>query len=348
MNLYRKVNEVTMKLLTIIVPSYNSQDYLERCIDSLLIKDKRLEILIVNDGSIDQTAKIANNYTLKNPEYIRVIHQQNKGHGGAINTGIKEAAGTYFKVVDSDDWVEQNSLIQILDTIEQLKESKMDVDLIINNYVYERGNKRLNRTVNFTRTFPETKIFKWSDVKQFSVGEVLMMHALTYKTELLRQLNLQLPEHTFYVDNLFVYLPLQEVQTMYYLDVDLYRYFIGREDQSVVEANMIRNIDQQLRVNYLIIQATTWRGGTRPAAEDYLIKHLKIVMGISSSLLNQINSKEAMDNKRRLWQELKDSNEYIYNKINYSLLARVVKTNSRVGIKTSRKLYRIARSLGGY
>src|SRR5699024_9924520 len=121
-------------------------------------------------------------------------------------------------------------------------------------------------------------------------------------------MNFKLPEHTFYVDNLFVYLPLQKVQTMYYLDVNLYRYFIGREDQSIVEENMIKNIEQQLRVNHLMIQATRWDEKTKPAAEDYLIKHLKIVMGISSSLLNQIDSTEAMYKKQRLWQSLKTTN----------------------------------------
>lgn len=337
-----------MKLLTVIVPSYNSEDYLERCIDSLLIKDERLEILIVNDGSTDQTSKIANNYTRNYPDYVRVIHQQNKGHGGAINTGLKETTGAYIKVVDSDDWVDQKSLKRILDVVEKFVDNKNDIDLLINNYVYERGEKLLNRTVNFKGTFPEDQRFRWADVKQFSIGEVLMMHALIYKTEFLKQMNFKLPEHTFYVDNLFVYLPLQKVQTMYYLDVNLYRYFIGREDQSIVEENMIKNIEQQLRVNHLMIQATRWDEKTKLAAEDYLIKHLKIVMGISSSLLNQIDSTEAMYKKQRLWQSLKTTNQYVYNKISNSLVVKVVKMNSRVGIKTSRKLYRLARTLGGY
>ena len=92
-----------MKLLSIAIPCYNSQDYMESCIESLLVGGEEVEILIVDDGSSDRTAEIADDYARKYPTIVKAIHQENKGHGGAVNTGLAHATGLYFKVVDSDD-----------------------------------------------------------------------------------------------------------------------------------------------------------------------------------------------------------------------------------------------------
>lgn len=337
-----------MKLLTIIVPSYNSQDYLHRCIESLLIQDERLEILIVNDGSTDQTATISEEYASSFPEYVRVIHQENKGHGGAINTGLSEAAGLYLKVVDSDDWVEKSSLYSILNAIGSLVAEKQAVDVIINNYVYERERKKSGKIVDFNHIFPSQQIVEWKDLSEFPTGKYLMMHALIYKTELLRSMKLELPEHTFYVDNLFVYWPLIHARTMYYLDVDLYRYFIGREDQSVNEDIMMRRIDQQLLVNRLMIDSTNWGYRTKPASEEYLIEHLAAVMAISSSLLNKIGTEESEEKKRQLWQYLSETNHYVYERASRKVLAKIVKFTSKPGMWISNKLHNVVRNLAGY
>ena len=96
-----------MKLISFVVPCYNSQEYMRHCIDTLLPGGDQVEILIVNDGSSDNTAAIADEYEKKYPDICRAIHQENKGHGGAVNTGIKNATGIYLKVVDSDDWVNE-------------------------------------------------------------------------------------------------------------------------------------------------------------------------------------------------------------------------------------------------
>lgn len=103
-----------MKLLSIAVPCYNSQDYMRNCVDSLLKGGELVEILIVNDGSKDDTAKIADEYAEKYPTIVRAIHQENGGHGEAVNTGIRNATGFYFKVVDSDDWVNEEAFEAIL------------------------------------------------------------------------------------------------------------------------------------------------------------------------------------------------------------------------------------------
>ena len=127
-----------MKLLSIAVPCYNSQDYMRNCVDSLLKGGELVEILIVNDGSKDDTAKIADEYAEKYPTIVRVIHQENGGHGEAVNTGIRNATGFYFKVVDSDDWVNEEAFEAILKKLQELIAGPQTLDMMISNFVYEK------------------------------------------------------------------------------------------------------------------------------------------------------------------------------------------------------------------
>ena len=109
-----------MKLLSVAIPCYNSEAYMSKCINSLLIGGEEVEIIIVDDGSSDRTAEIADDYAEKYPTIVKAIHQENGGHGQAVNTGIKNATGLYFKVVDSDDWVNQDAYYEVLKTLYEL------------------------------------------------------------------------------------------------------------------------------------------------------------------------------------------------------------------------------------
>ena len=127
-----------MKLLSIAIPSYNSQDYMEHCIDSLLAGGEDVEILIVDDGSNDRTAQIADAYAEKYPTIVKAIHQENGGHGEAVNAGIRNASGLYFKVVDSDDWVDKEAYEKILSVLKELSGGSQTLDMLISNFVYEK------------------------------------------------------------------------------------------------------------------------------------------------------------------------------------------------------------------
>ena len=131
-----------MKLLSIAIPCYNSEKYMRKCIDSLLIGGEDVEILIIDDGSTkDRTAEIADEYEAQFPTIVRAIHKENGGHGSAVNTGIANAKGLYFKVVDSDDWVKQDAYFKILDTLRELAGGSQALDMLISNYVYEKGRR---------------------------------------------------------------------------------------------------------------------------------------------------------------------------------------------------------------
>lgn len=336
-----------MTLLTIAIPSYNAQDYLHYCVHSLIIGGDLVEILIINDGSTDQTQVIAENLANLYPN-VRAIYQDNKGHGGAVNTGIREAKGRYFKVVDSDDWVDTRAYLKILETLARLDGQGQSVDAFISNFVYEKEGQSRKKRMDYQNVLPENRIFGWDEVGAFSKGQYMMMHSLIYRTDLLREVGLILPEHTFYVDNIFVFTPLQAVQTMYYLPVDFYRYFIGRNDQSVNESVMIKRIDQQIKVNKILVDELNLDQLTNPDLRSYLLNHVEITTIISCALLNRAGTAEHMMKKQELWHYIQDNNPALFKIVRNGLLGQLTNLYGYPGRKISNAVYKIAKRIYGF
>lgn len=136
-----------MKLLSIAIPCYNSAAYMENCINSLLPGGDEVEILIVDDGSVkDNTAEIADRYEKEYPGICRAIHQENGGHGEAVNAGLRNASGIFFKVVDSDDWVNGPAYEAVLNTLRRFVYGKSTLDMLITNFVYEKQGRSTRRS----------------------------------------------------------------------------------------------------------------------------------------------------------------------------------------------------------
>ena len=165
-----------MKLLTFAIPCYNSQDYMEKCIESILPGGEDVEIIIVDDGSKDRTAEIADRYAKEYPSIVKAIHQENGGHGEAVNAGIRNASGIYFKVVDSDDWVDYDAYMKILDKLRELVGSEKNLDMLLANYVYEKEGAKHKKVMRQTG-FPKDELFTWSDIKRFHKGHYILMHS---------------------------------------------------------------------------------------------------------------------------------------------------------------------------
>ncbi len=307
------------KYITFAVPSYNSEDYLERCIDSLLPGGEDVEIIIINDGSKDNTAKIADKYAKKYPKIIKAVHKENGGHGSGVNAGIENATGLYYKVVDSDDWVDNEAYLKLLEEIKNSVEKKENIDLFISNYVYNRLHEGVSHTVNYKNLFKSNEISSWNDIGKFRTGQYLIMHALTYKTQVLRESKTVLPKHTFYVDNIFAHNPLPYVKKIKYLDLDLYQYFIGREDQSVNEETMIKRIDQQFKVAKIVIDCHNIEKIKKdnPKLAKCMTRNISIMMTISSVLSSLSKNKEDREKRKELWNYLKVKHEHIYNELRF-------------------------------
>ena len=337
-----------MKLLSIAIPCYNSEAYMEKCIQSLLPGGDEVEILVIDDGSKDRTAEIADQYQEKYPNIVRSIHQPNLGHGGAVNTGIHNAQGLYFKVVDSDDWVNEESYKLILKTLEDLVKGSRTVDLLISNFVYEKQGATRKKVMQYRHCLPVNQIFTWDEVGHMPKGKYLLMHSMIYRTQLLHDCGLELPKHTFYVDNLFAFEPLPYVKNLYYLDVNFYRYFIGRDDQSVNEKVMIKRIDQQIRVNKLMVDAYIKCGNTNRRLKAYMFSYLDIITTISSIMLIRANTEESLQKKKELLDYIKSENRAVYNKLRHSLFGRVMNLPGRGGRKMSVAAYKISQKFYGF
>ncbi|MGN0414287.1 MAG: glycosyltransferase family 2 protein [Agathobacter sp.] len=336
-----------MKLLTFAIPCYNSQDYMEHCIDSILPGGEDVEILIVDDGSSDRTAEIADEYARKYPTIVRAIHQENGGHGEAVNTGIRNATGLYFKVVDSDDWVDAEAYKKILDKLRELAGGSVTLDMLLANYVYEKEGASHKRVMRQTG-FPKDQVFTWSDVRHFYKGHYILMHSVIYRTKLLRECGLQLPKHTFYVDNIYVYKPLPYVRTMYYMDVDFYRYFIGREDQSVNEKVMIGRIDQQIRVNKIMIDDVDLHKVSNPKCRKYMFNYLEIITVVSTVMLLRSGTEENLEKKRELWKYIKEKDITLFHKLRRGIMGQTMNLPGKGGQKISVAAYRLSQKVVGF
>ena len=333
------------KLITFTVPCYNSEKYMEKCINSILeAEEKNIEIIIVNDGSKDGTGNIADEYEKKFPEIIKVIHQENGGHGEGVNQGIRNAKGIYFKVVDSDDWLDKESLQKIIKEIKELKSKNQFPDLILSNYVYEYSKDNSNHIVHYEKLFPQNKLFKWEEARRAKVGQYILMHSTMYKTEILRKSKMELPKHTFYVDNIYVFEPLLYVNTMYYINVDLYRYFIGREDQSVNEQIMAGRVDQQLKITKIMIDF--YNNNQKEILKNkhlnkYMIKYL-IIMCVICNVFTYINkTTESKQKLEEFWNYIKTKNKKLYKKIKYNSICILTLLPKVIVIP----LYRIVRKI---
>ena len=336
-----------MKLITFAVPCYNSAAYMRHCLDTLLTGGEDVEIVIVNDGSKDDTAAIADEYAQKYPQ-VRAVHKENGGHGSGVNKGLELAEGLYYKVVDSDDWLDEEALAKLLARMREHRDKGCLPDLYVTNFVYEKVYANTRFVRNFKANFPVETLCGWDKVKPFHTSSVLLMHSLMYKTEKLRASGTVLPEHTFYVDNLFAYKPLPFMESIYYMDVDLYRYFIGREDQSVNEHIMIQRIDQQIAVNKLMIDAyDLWKISNRHL-RHYMLNYLEIITVISTVMLIKSGTEENLAKKRELWTYIKEKDIRLFHYLRNRMMGQTLHLPGKGGRGISLTLYKISQKVIGF
>lgn len=323
---------------------------MRNCIESLLPGGDEVEILIVDDGSTkDNTAAIADEYQEKYPGIVRAIHQENKGHGGAVNTGIENAKGLYFKVVDSDDRLNGKAYRKVLDTLKKLLDKGVLTDVLFSNFIYDKEGARIKRTMRYPLVFPRRSLFTWKRMGVLGPAQYVLMHSIIYRTGLLRESGMKLPEHCFYVDNIYAFEPFLHVKNMYYLDVNLYLYYIGRADQSVNEQVMIGRMDQQIRVTERMIDfISDHYREISGRKKSYMCHYLGIIMAVTSVLIIRSKNPALIQRRNELWARLKLECPSVYARIRYDLTGLV----SNVEHKTSRNIvnaiYVVAQKLFGF
>lgn len=237
-----------MKTLSIAIPTYNMENYLSKCIDSLITNQSilpHIEIIIVNDGSKDNSLKIAQSYQIRFPESIIIIDKSNGNYGSCVNIALQHATGKYFRILDADDCFYPCSLTQLIQNLEQQR----PVDMVVTNYetnflgtekkiTHKNPINIYNKVLNFTEVQIEKK----------DIMRLLVMHKLTYRTKLLKDMQYSQLEKIPYTDLEYVFYPLSSVKTLICYDITLYRYSVGRAEQSVSIPSRIRNSHALLKI----------------------------------------------------------------------------------------------------
>lgn len=229
-----------MKVLSFVIPAYNSEQFLDKCLPSMLASEvlPKLEIIVVNDGSKDRTAEIAKSYCTQYPDVVRLISQENKGHGGALNTGCAAAQGKYLKVIDADDWIVSENLPGFIALLEQCESDAV----LTHHHTIDIGTGEVKHWRSYPQEFGKAYTFDqiMSDWRSFDRS--LTFHGITYRTEFYHQRGHQLLEHVFYEDHEYATFPCCYAQSITPFDLFLYEYRIGDVNQSVSNTNQLKRI----------------------------------------------------------------------------------------------------------
>lgn len=332
-NDYINTNMNTSKTLSIVIPAYNSQDFLSACLDSLVEAGNDLEVIVVNDGSKDNTLNIAKDYQAKYPNIIRAIDQENKGWGGAINNGIDQASGEYLFVVDSDDHLDTKVLAGVLSFLRHTIECNISIDLLITNYIYDHVSSGESHPIRYRNLFPSGRLFGWDEVSSKpKIDEYLMIHGMTYRTQLVRDHIGKLPTNVSYMDSLLCLRPLPYVDTLFYLDVDLYYYQIGRAGQTI-DVNVIKkHMDEQYLAARLSIEALDYRelASKSQGLADCASRYLNAILTVSCIYTFMLKSKNERNKLKELWSFLKQKDPQMYDALK-GTFARKVNRKTPIG-----------------
>lgn len=336
-------------LLTIIIPTYNAEKFLEKCLASFLLEDKKrleqLQVIVVDDGSPDNSKKIAEQYVKKYPNVFEILRKENGGHGSAINAGIGCAKGKYFKVIDADDWVLTNELQKFIEKLEFL-----DDDAVITDY--KTIDIRTNEEVYY-HAYPTKAIGRCSLSEIMSdwiaLNSCMTFHGISYKTEFYRQKNFILKEKVYYEDQEYATVPMSYAKSVFFTGVCVYVYRIGDVHQSVAEENQVKRLSHLEQVIDKILESE------KIPLEGIAYWKKKTAMVITSyyqiALLKSANKKKGRLLVENLNQRLLKKNKAVYEmvekKCKVFVLFSYIHLSNAIYDKYAPKIIRLKRKLMG-
>ena len=289
------------KILSVSVATYNLEKFIKQAMDSYVNFDEaeKLEILIVNDGSKDDTEKIVKEYEKKYPNVIKLVNQKNAGPGSTVNTGIKNATGKYFRMIDGDDWVDTKNLKKYIDYLE-----KNDVDMVVTNYslVDNETGKVVPKKYNTTAKY--NKIY---NIEEVCSNLSLDMHNVTFKTELVKKKDVKL-DNGFYTDIEYLLLPMKYVKTISFLKENIYMYRVSLSTQSMNIKSLQRNVAMhELVVKHLIEYYEKNKEKMNSQLREYISNRISNMCGTQLFILLSFNPAKQYKN------EIKNFNSYVKN-----------------------------------
>ena len=225
------------RILTVIVPAYNMEQYLAYCLDSLCISQHQndVEVLVINDGSKDATSAIAHDYERKLPQVFKVIDKENRNYGSCVNRGVAEACGKYIKVLDADDSFETANFERFVGF---LKET--DADLVLSDFAVVDTDRRIRKIIRYK--LGEKRCFYMNEVCNTEVFRNMQMHAVTYRRENLLKLGYRQTEGISYTDQQWIFIPMIAVESVAYFNDYVYKYLVGRPGQTMDSEVRLKSI----------------------------------------------------------------------------------------------------------
>lgn len=239
------------KILSIIIPTYNMEKYLDKCLTSLIINNLKLmnllEVLVIIDGAKDRSSEIAHTYQKKFPNTFYVIDKENGNYGSCINRGLRECSGKYIKVLDADDSFNTNNFEKFVSLL-----INIDVDLVISDFVYKNEFDEDGSLRN--RHLETGKVLSFEEVADNFNKCLISMHELTYNRKVFEGLNYHQTEGISYTDLEWCFSPMINVKTIFYFNLVVYRYLIGREGQTVDPAILVKSLPNKIKTGETMIQ----------------------------------------------------------------------------------------------
>ena len=313
------------KILTIIIAAYNMQDYLKQCCNSLLIPDNfdLLEVLIINDGSTDNTSEIAHGFEQDYPDVFRAIDKRNGNYGSCINRGLREAKGTFIKILDADDKYGTDNFNRLVNSLLDLEtRNKGAVDLIITDACKVNMDGQVLSTKKFK--LPNNEICHFN---QLDYKKILNMTqtSVTYRTEMLRMFEYKQLEGISYTDQMLVRLPLLAVNSFIYYPMTVYKYTIGRLGQTIEHSTFIKNAWMQIEIQIEMCKAFEEKKDKYPIVNQECLRNLLVgenLKAIYSIYLLANNDGQNADEIIELDAFLKNECHHLYNATNEVVLAK--------------------------
>ena len=313
------------KLLSICVPSYNTELFLDRCLHSLVscTHAPQFQIIVVNDGSKDATRAIAEAYAAQYPGIVQVINKQNGGHGSTINAALEVATGLYFRVVDGDDWVDAKPFDTLLSRME---DENLYADLVSSNYYQVFADTGDFYPWEKTDRLEDYRILNFAD-EDFS-HEYFTMASMMVKTDILRQADFKLQEHTYYVDVEYILFPIPYVKTIMFSPEYVYRYYIGQAEQSINPEVFVSRYDHHDRVMRRML---AYYRDKKPYMNEGQIAYMESLLGrelaanqYKLALIFDADKKRGSERAREYDEMLKDADERVYDYVGkrYPAIAR--------------------------
>lgn len=332
------------KILSVCVPSYNAQVFLDRCICSLI--DHRnaeyMEVLVVNDGSKDFTPDIGAEYERRYPGIVRLINKENGGHGSAINAAIRNAKGKYFKNVDSDDWVESRNLAALIDYLREHDE----IDAVSSDYDEIDLMTGLQTHMKAGASIEYGREYTFDEINADDV--YFTIHSVTFRTSILKKMGIELQHHTFFVDCEYILFPVPLIKKFVFLPDIIYKYSRGNPDQSVDTFNMVKRYDHHDRVLKRCIEyeKTAALSDSQTAYYDSILKRL-LFTHFALSLVYDSDKKRGMERAKEFYGFLKTEKpemaKYVVKEIPFARMAYISNFNTGINENLNRdKGYAVA------